>query len=245
MTAWVGTSGWQYRDWRGPVYPPGLPVRQWLGRYASRFPTVEINSAFYRLPERARFEAWAAAVPDGFVFAVKASRYLTHVRRLRDPAEPVERLCERATGLGPALGPLLVQLPPTLQADPAALEATLRAVPAGIRVTVEFRHPTWATNGVRAILERHGATACVADRRGALAPRWRTAEWGYARFHEGRAQPDTCYGRQALRHAATAPRLLAAAGWAVARPGPDPAGVTTRDPTSGAGSRGGGRTGAR
>src|SRR5262245_53054353 len=127
MPLLVGTSGWQYRDWRGGLYPEGLPQRSWLARYAGTFATVEVNNAFYRLPERSVFERWRAETPEGFVVAVKASRYLTHVRRLRDPAEPVARLADRAAGLGDRLGPYLLQLPPTLRADAHRLDACLRA----------------------------------------------------------------------------------------------------------------------
>ena len=109
----IGTSGWQYRDWRGPFYPRKLPQRSWLEYYADAFGTVEVNNAFYRLPERATFEAWRDRTPQGFVVAVKASRYLTHVRRLREPQEPVGRLMDRARGLGGRLGPVLLQLPLT------------------------------------------------------------------------------------------------------------------------------------
>jgi uncharacterized protein YecE (DUF72 family) len=198
MPVRVGTSGWQYKDWKGPVYPAGLPTNRWLPALAQRFSTVEINNAFYRLPERDRFEAWGAAVPDGFVFAVKASRYLTHVRRLKEPEEPVTRLWERAQGLGTKLGPVLVQLPPNLRVDSARLDQTLAAFPAGCRVAVEFRHPSWETGEVRAVLEKWGAACCAADRTGPLGPWWRTAHWGYVRFHEGRASPPTRYGRRAL-----------------------------------------------
>ena len=136
MPVLVGTSGWQYRDWRGRFYPQGLAQARWLEHYAERFATVESNNAFYRLPEPATFAAWAERTPPGFVMAVKASRYLTHIKRLRDPEEPVGRLMERARHLGAKLGPVLLQLPPTLRADPATLDRTLRAFPAGTRVAV-------------------------------------------------------------------------------------------------------------
>jgi uncharacterized protein YecE (DUF72 family) len=108
----IGTSGWQYRDWRGPFYPPGLPQRLWLEEYVKHFDVVEVNNAFYRLPERATFQQWRERTPAGFRFAVKMSRYLTHIRRLKDPAEPVARFLDRAAGLGDKLGPVLLQLPP-------------------------------------------------------------------------------------------------------------------------------------
>jgi uncharacterized protein YecE (DUF72 family) len=199
MPLHVGTSGWQYRDWRGGLYPEGLPQRAWLAHYATSFGTVEVNNAFYRLPEQSVFERWRAETPPGFVVAVKASRYLTHVRRLRDPAEPVARLAERAAGLGDRLGPYLLQLPPSLRADADRLDACLRAFPAGARVAVECRHESWWADDVRAVLERRSAALCWADRGGRpLAPLWATAGWGYLRLHEGTASPPPEYGRTAL-----------------------------------------------
>jgi len=195
----VGTSGWQYRDWRGPVYPHGLRQTEWLGFYAQHFSTVEVNNAFYRLPEADVFRRWAENTPDGFVVAVKASRYLTHIRRLKDPAEPVQRLVERASGLGPKLGPMLLQLPPTLAAQLTDLAATLGAFPPSIKVAVEFRHPSWYTEETAAVLAEHDAAFCLADTPRIRTPDWRTATWGYLRMHEGRASPRPCYGRQALR----------------------------------------------
>lgn len=227
MPVLVGTSGWQYSDWRGVLYPPGLAQRRWLEYYAGRYATVENNGSFYRLPKPETFADWRARTPAGFVMAVKASRYLTHVRRLQDPAEPVERLMRAAAGLGSKLGPVLLQLPPNLPADPAALGACLREFakfrvpgepgsvtapgPAGrgsagrgsagqVRVAVEFRHESWWTEEIRQLLTDHQAALCWADRRGRpLTPLWRTAGWGYLRFHEGPARPWPQYGRQALR----------------------------------------------
>jgi uncharacterized protein YecE (DUF72 family) len=198
MVVRIGTSGWQYRDWRGAFYPAGLAQGAWLEDYARTFDTVESNNAFYRLPERRTFEQWAGRTPDDFVMAIKASRYLTHVRRLRDPAEPVQRLVDRAAGLGAKLGPILLQLPPRFRADAERLDATLAAFPAGWRVAVEVRDPTWEHDEIRAVLEARGAALCIADRRGPLRPRWRTTGWTYLRFHEGTATPRPCYGARAL-----------------------------------------------
>ncbi len=195
----VGTSGWQYRDWRGVLYPDGLPQRAWLRRFAAELPAVEVNNAFYRLPERTVFERWREETPAGFVVAVKVSRYLTHIKRLRDPAEPVARLTTRAEGLGDRLGPYLLQLPPTLRAVPDALDACLARFPRGTRVAVEPRHESWWADEVRDVLTRRGAALCWADRLGRPAtPLWRTADWGYVRMHEGTASPRPSYGRAAL-----------------------------------------------
>jgi uncharacterized protein YecE (DUF72 family) len=251
MPVLIGTSGWQYRDWRGVLYPPGLAERDWLEYYAGRYGTVENNGTFYRLPATDTFAGWRAKVPDGFVMTVKASRYLTHVRRLRDPAEPVARLLRAAAGLGDRLGPVLLQLPPNLRADAAALDTCLgefarfpgpvasggqvpattpgsavtgvqvpattpgsavtgahvpattpgsRASVGRVRVAVEFRHESWWTEETRQLLASHNAALCWVDRLGRpLAPLWRTADWGYLRFHEGAAQPWPRYGTQALR----------------------------------------------
>jgi uncharacterized protein YecE (DUF72 family) len=197
---WVGTSGWQYRDWRGQFYPGGLPQRQWLAHYCAGFDTVELNNSFYRLPAADAFRRWREQVGPGFCFAVKASRYLTHIKRLRDPSEPVARLLGRARELGEALGPVLLQLPPTLAADPDLLDRALREFPADIRVAVEPRHRSWWTDDVRAVLEKHGAALAWADRRSrAVTPVWSTAEWGYLRLHQGLAMPSPRYGKAALR----------------------------------------------
>ncbi|GHE53812.1 DUF72 domain-containing protein [Streptomyces capitiformicae] len=199
MTLFVGTSGWQYKDWRGALYPEDCPTRLWLEEYAEHFATVENNNAFYRLPARVTFEAWRERTPPGFVVAVKASRFLTHIKRLRDPEEPVDRLMTRAAGLGDRLGPILLQLPPTLRADPDLLDACLACFPRGTRIAVEPRHDSWWTDEVREVLESRGAALCWADVESRPAtPLWRTTDWGYLRFHVGRARPWPHYGRQAL-----------------------------------------------
>ena len=198
MPVWIGTSGWQYRDWRDRFYPTRLPQARWLEHYAGRFQVVELNNAFYRLPEASTFAGWAARTPDDFVVAVKVSRYLTHVKRLQGPAEPVERFMARASHLGSKLGPVLLQLPPTLAADHRVLADTLDCFPDGVRVAVEFRHDSWFTEGTRRLLADRDVALCLADSPRRRTPAWRTAGWGYLRLHEGRARPHPCYGRQAL-----------------------------------------------
>lgn len=211
MPLYAGTSGWQYQDWRGAFYPEKLPASKWLEEYATQFPTVENNGTFYRLAAPETFAAWRQRTPAGFLMAVKASRYLTHVRRLRDPAEPVGRLLTAAIGLGDRLGPVLLQLPPTLPADAGLLDECLTefstqfATLAGghsltLRVCVEFRHESWLTQEIKDILAAQNAALCWSDRRARpVSPLWRTADWGYVRFHEGAAQPWPRYGTQALR----------------------------------------------
>jgi len=195
----IGTSGWQYKDWRGRFYPQGLPQRLWLEHYAESFDVVEVNNAFYRLPERGTFAKWRERTPAGFLFAVKMSRYLTHVKRLREPAEPVARFLGRADALGDKLGPVLLQLPPTLKADLGALAETLKQFPAYVQVAVEPRHQSWFTPALQELLHRHGAALSWADRGGRpLSPLWETADFGYLRLHEGRAKPWPHYGRTSL-----------------------------------------------
>ena len=198
MPLLIGTSGWQYQHWRETFYPRGVAQANWLEYYAARFSTVESNSAFYRLPEsRTHLRAWADRTPADFVIAVKASRYLTHVLRLTEPEEPVRLLIERAAHLGPKLGPILLQLPPTLPLELQRLERTLDAFPDGMRVAVEFRHKSWFTDEVREALAKRNVALCLADRRGPVAPVWRTADWTYLRFHVGLSKPRPCYGRHA------------------------------------------------
>lgn len=197
----IGTSGWQYRHWRGGLYPADLPTARWLEHYAGRFPTVEVDSTFYRLPRAETCADWAARVPDGFRFSVKASRYLTHLRRLREPQDPVARLLGVVQHLGPKLGPVLVQLPPDMPLALDRLDATLGSFPDGVRVAVEPRHPSWFVTETAALLRSHRAALCLADRGSRpVTPIWRTADWVYLRFHHGRAGTDAMpsYGRTAL-----------------------------------------------
>jgi len=194
----VGTSGWQYADWRGDLYPRDVPQRSWLRFYAARFPTVEVNNTFYRLPEERTFARWREQTPPGFVMTVKASRYVTHVRRLRDVAEPIRTMLERAAGLGDRLGPVLFQLPPTLGADAGLLRDALAAVPKDVRAAFEFRHRSWFDDRTYATLADAGAAIVLADRPGTRATEIVTAGWTYVRFHQGTATgPD--YRRSKLR----------------------------------------------
>jgi uncharacterized protein YecE (DUF72 family) len=200
MAIRVGTCGWQYDDWRTAFYPPELAKTKWLTAYAETFDTVECDNAFYRLPSRETFEKWAAALPDGFTMAVKASRFLTHVKRLKDPAEPVQRLLEACTGLGDRLGPVLVQLPPTMKADVERLDSCLSQFPTSIRVTVEPRHDSWWSTETRRILEKYGTALTWSDRLGKpVAPTWQTTNWGYVRLHQGREQFPPDYTSTRLR----------------------------------------------
>jgi uncharacterized protein YecE (DUF72 family) len=195
----IGTSGWHYQHWRPRFYPPKMGPSRWLDFYSQRFATVEVNNAFYRLPERSTFEHWRTTVPADFVVAVKASRYLTHVKRLREPAEPVARLMDRVRGLEEKLGPILLQFPPTLQADPGALDAVLEQFGPDVKIAVEPRHASWFSRDVRRILRDRGAALCLADGGVVDVPLWRTVGWTYVRFHRGLSRPPSCYSRAALQ----------------------------------------------
>lgn len=183
----VGTSGWQYRHWRDGFYPAGLAAADWLAFYAERFSTVEINASFYRLPKRVTVERWAATVPDEFVLTFKASRYVTHVRRLRDCGEPLERMREVFEGAGTKLGPVLFQLPPTLRADEPLLRDFLGSLPTVFRPAIEFRHPSWFTDGVLEALDASRAALVHADRPGVRISIPTLGGWAYLRFHRGRS----------------------------------------------------------
>jgi uncharacterized protein YecE (DUF72 family) len=178
----VGTSGFHYPHWRGVFYPSELPAAEWLAFYSGRFDTVEINNTFYRLPAAETFEAWRREVPEGFCFALKFSRFGSHLKRLKEPQESIGHFLGRARLLGPALGPILVQLPPRWSADPARLEAFLDAAPADLRWAFEFRDPSWLREELYGILARHGAALCLHDLI-ARNPRRATAGWVYLRYH--------------------------------------------------------------
>lgn len=190
----IGTSGWQYRDWKERFYPKTLPQRAWLEYYAHHFPCVEVNNTFYRLPSKETLQRWAEATPQGFRFAVKASQYLTHSKRLLDPEQPVDRLMEYCGELGSRLGPILLQLPPNMKVDTQRLDHALSCFPEDTAVAVEFRHNSWLTEGVQETMRKHGAATCLADRNGQVSgPLWRTADWGYLRLHEGDGDPHPHY----------------------------------------------------
>jgi len=195
----VGTSGWQYLHWKRVFYPDKLPQPEWLPYFAERFQTVEVNNTFYNLPEKSVFERWRKNSPPDFVFALKMSRYLTHLKRLHDPAEPVRRFMTRAGVLGSQLGPVLIQLPPRLGIDLELLAGTLKLFDRSVRVAVEFRDESWFTDETRSLLERHRAALCLADSPRRKQPTWRTADWGFVRFHEGRGSDAPGYERDVLQ----------------------------------------------
>jgi uncharacterized protein YecE (DUF72 family) len=178
----IGTSGWHYDDWRGVFYPDKLPKKDWLAFYAGRFPTVELNYSFYRLPTEAAFHAWHDNTPAGFTFAVKASRFITHVKRLKDIEGPLTNFMSRAALLKDKLGPVLYQLPSSFHRDDARLAGFLEKLPKG-RHVIEFRHAFWLADEVFDVLRRHNTGFCIFDMPKLNSPLLATADFAYVRFH--------------------------------------------------------------
>ncbi len=194
----IGTSGWHYAHWRGPFYPERLPAGVMLGYYARHFDTVEVNNTHYCLPRPAVIEAWRDAVPAGFVFAVKASRYITHFHRLNPPFQRYGRFFEGIGGLGDRLGPVLFQLPPAFRRDDGRLDAFLGGLPISLRAAVEFRHPSWECAAVMELLACHDVALAVTDLGGRLSPVQATASFAYVRLHGPRQAYTGSYDDRAL-----------------------------------------------
>jgi uncharacterized protein YecE (DUF72 family) len=179
----IGCSGWQYQHWRGDFYPAELPQQQWLEYYAERFDTVEINNTFYRLPAAATFAAWGRRAPRGFLYAVKASRYLTHMKKLKDPVEPIALFFSRASRLRRSFGPVLYQLPPRWPMNLDRFRTFLRVLPRHRRHAVEFREPSWYHPDVYAALEHYRIALCLHDMPGSASGRLAVGPFVYVRFH--------------------------------------------------------------
>jgi uncharacterized protein YecE (DUF72 family) len=197
----VGCSGWNYASWRGRFYPPDLSTVRWLEYYGTRFDTVEINNTFYRLPDRATCAAWRRQVPPPFVFAVKASRFLTHMKRLLDPKEPITRLFSSVAGLGRQRGPVLYQLPATLKLDLPRLDRFLRLLPrttATRRHVVEFRDPSWYVAETFDLLRRRRVALCLHDKLGSAISQPYVGPFVYVRFHGASGRYHGSYSRRQL-----------------------------------------------
>jgi uncharacterized protein YecE (DUF72 family) len=214
----IGCSGWNYRDWRGTVYPRDVPVRRWLAHYATLFDTVEVNSTFYRLAKPKAVAAWVADTPEDFVFSVKASQYLTHMKRLRDMETGIGRFYEAIAPLAesPKMGPVLWQLPERMERDVDVLAGALDALPPG-RHCFEFRHPSWFVEPVLELLRWHGVALAVGDHpRRPWQPWVRTTDWAFVRFHYGARGRRGNYSETELRELAGRVLALGAGGavWA-------------------------------
>jgi uncharacterized protein YecE (DUF72 family) len=189
MRVLVGTSGYSYKEWKGPFYPKEVPASGFLRYFAERLPTVEINNTFYRMPTAKLVEGWLGEVPETFTFAVKAPQRITHLSKLLNAKETTEAFVRVVDKLGPRLGPLLFQLPPFLRKDVPRLATFLADIPAGHRVAFEFRHPSWFDDEVWATLRAHGVALCVAEGEALVSPLVATADWGYVRLRRD-AYPD-------------------------------------------------------
>jgi uncharacterized protein YecE (DUF72 family) len=195
----IGCSGWIYQHWRGLFYPPDLPVKRWFAFYADTFDTVEINNSFYRLPPPETFETWRDQAPEGFCYAVKANRFLTQAKKLKDCAEPLMRQMASFDALRPALGPILYQLPPRFRINLDRLESFLALLPEDTTNVFEFREPSWHTDATFALLERYGASLCVHDMPGSKSPAVAVGPIAYLRFHGGTGKYIGRYPDAALR----------------------------------------------
>ncbi|HKJ87247.1 MAG TPA: DUF72 domain-containing protein [Gammaproteobacteria bacterium] len=195
----IGTSGWQYDHWRGPFYPQDLPKKAFLEHYAEHFDTTEINSFFYGVPKAETVRRWREEVPEGFRFAVKASRYITHMKKLKDPEPSLERFWEGAEGLGSRMGPVLFQLPPNWGLNLDRLRRFLEALPSGVRYAFEFRDRSWFDDSVYQLLEEHNAAFCIYELGGRSTPCLATADFVYIRLHGPEEEYRGSYGDEALQ----------------------------------------------
>lgn len=179
----IGTSGWNYKHWKGVFYPQELPQKKWLAYYVDHFDTVEVNNTFYQLPLSSTFESWREIVPQGFTFALKASRFITHMKKLKDPQTSSEKFFDRSERLEDKLGPILFQLPPGWQLSIDRLTEFLEVIPSEHRYVFEFRNESWLTKAVFDLLKQHNVAFCIQDFRGKQSPREITADFAYVRMH--------------------------------------------------------------
>lgn len=179
----IGTSGWNYEHWKGPFYPKDLAAEELLAHYAGTFSCTEVNSTFYGLPDRKSIDQWLDATPDAFTFATKASRYLTHMKKLNEPREALDRFLEVADWFGNRLGPLLYQLPPNWKANLERLETFLQMLPKERRHVFEFRDHSWLTEECAGLLEKHGAGFCIYELEGFTTSKRTTSDFAYLRLH--------------------------------------------------------------
>lgn len=190
---YIGTSGWNYGHWKGVFYPEDLPSSEWLSYYSQFFGTVEINYSFYRLPERKDFEKWREETPKDFIFAVKGSRFITHMKKLKDPQEPLERLFSNVRGLGDKLGPILYQLPPYWHLNLDRFRAFLADLPTDALHVMEFRDPSWLTEPVFDLLTEHSVGHCIMSAPSLPRVMRVTAAFAYIRMHSGGQETEGRY----------------------------------------------------
>jgi len=186
VAVWIGTSGYNYPEWRGSFYPEKFPTTKMLAYYAERFSTVEINYSFYRMPNAKTIAGWVAATPERFIFVLKAPKRITHDARLKNVDEPLRFFVDTALTLGPKLGPLLFQLPPNFKKDSGRLTDLLVQLPPGLRCAFEFRHDSWFSDDVYEPLRSRNAALCIADNEKRTTPLVATADFGYFRLRDQR-----------------------------------------------------------
>jgi uncharacterized protein YecE (DUF72 family) len=196
----IGTSGYHYKHWQGPFYPAGTSAGKMLDFYAKHFDTVELNNSFYRLPTEVAFDDWRNSTPANFLFAVKASRFLTHIKKLKDPETALHNFLPRVEHLGAKLGPILFQLPPRWQVNPERLESLLEVLPRVYRYVFEFRDPTWIKPEINKLLEKFRSAFCIYELAGYHSPLTVTTDFAYVRLHgPGREKYQGSYGEDRLR----------------------------------------------
>ena len=197
---YIGTSGWYYDHWREKFYPKGLAKSKWLEFYSDHFSTVELNNSFYHLPSEKAFTNWKDSSPSQFVFSVKVSRFITHVKRLRDTAEPIANFMSRARLLGVKLGPLLYQLPQNMKCDEQTLEGFLKILPGDILHAFEFRHNSWFDDRIFNLLRRYNVGFCIYDMPDFRTPLVTTSNFSYVRFHGSHWLYSSCYSEEELKN---------------------------------------------
>ncbi len=186
---YIGTSGWHYKHWKGPFYPEDMTDKELLPYYSERFDTAEINNSFYKVPEKKTLQKWSRTAGNNFIFAAKASRYITHMKKLKDPEQPVKNFMDKIAALGDSLGPILFQLPPNWKKNADRLKSFLKTLPKGFRFTFEFRDPDWFGQDINDLLAEKQAAFCIYDFDRRQSPKTVTADFVYIRLHG----PDGAY----------------------------------------------------
>lgn len=199
MNVYIGTSGWNYDHWKGTFYPDTLPKSRWLEFYAQIFSTIEVNATFYRQVSQSTFERWRDKTPGGFIWAVKANRFITHIRRLQNVEDSLEKFFSQISVLGEKLGPVLFQLPPSLAFEPHAAEGFFSLLPIGRRYTIEARHESWTGSDVLSLLKKYGIAWCISDTAGRFPYLEAiTADFVYIRLHGSRKLYASLYTEEEL-----------------------------------------------
>lgn len=194
----IGTSGWQYKHWKKLFYPENVPQSKHFSYYMDHFDTVELNNPFYRLPEKDTFKKWRSQAKENFIFAVKANRFITHMKKLKDPEQSIERMLDHTLALKEKLGPVLFQLPPGWNLDKERLQAFLKVLPRGLRYTIEFRNSTWYDDEIFHLLERFNIAFCIYELEGHLTPLKVTSDFVYVRLHGPGAKYSGNYEKKTL-----------------------------------------------